>query len=606
MFSYTTTLSRKVSGLILILFLTACGGGGGGGGANNDDNGGNGNNNSPVAPSVLSISPSAISTTDPVVIVFSKSMDDTSHSIDGTLALQSDGGSWSTTTVTNDTFTINPSAEWSEGFKYTLTVDATDTEASPLSVETIQSDFDVFSGTVVFVSSTANDDSGDGLTPETAKQTIRAAIDAVTAPAYIMVNAGIYNVNSDPAGTQTHVLLKEGVSLYGGYNNDFTQRNVDGNESTINDISAALGSVGEPNRSIEVGAGITGATIIDGFTVNGSTQIGVEYTAAIWVHDITSPMIKNNTISGGSGSKSSYGVNNQNSSTPTVQGNKIYGGSGVNFTIGILNESSPSIVRDNTIDGGSGTYTTGVSNQQSSPTIQNNTIDGGDAIIASNGIENFISSPTINNNLIYGGSGNDVSVGINDTGNSNSTIQNNTIDGGNGSTASYGITTSFGTTIENNIIRSMSAGTGYCIYELTVDGDPDSLRNNALFQCDAMYYDFDAACVGDNDGDANNNTCSFTEMEALSDFGISGVSGNTVFYPGFAHYDGPDGDTSTMEDNDWHLGLGAPDDVKHGGLNLSTNFTTDKDGNPRTAVLGDSSPLNAGAAGWSIGAYEYD
>jgi hypothetical protein len=49
----------------------------------------------------------------------------------------------------------------------------------------------------------------------------------------------------------------------------------------------------------------------------------------------------------------------------------------------------------------------------------------------------------------------------------------------------------------------------------------------------------------------------------------------------------------TQADADWHLNASSPAAVKFGGLDLSVDFSTDKDGIQRTAP-------------WSIGAYEKD
>jgi len=54
-----------------------------------------------------------------------------------------------------------------------------------------------------------------------------------------------------------------------------------------------------------------------------------------------------------------------------------------------------------------------------------------------------------------------------------------------------------------------------------------------------------------------------------------------------------DDDIDTMGDNDWRLTASSPTEVTQGGLDLSAEFTTDKDGVTRTAP-------------WSIGAYEQD
>jgi hypothetical protein len=70
-------------------------------------------------------------------------------------------------------------------------------------------------------------------------------------------------------------------------------------------------------------------------------------------------------------------------------------------------------------------------------------------------------------------------------------------------------------------------------------------------------------------------------MNALPDMQVDGSNINVDL--GFG----------TQADADWHLSVTSPASVKFGGLDLSVDFTTDKDGVERTAP-------------WSIGAYEQD
>jgi hypothetical protein len=202
---------------------------------------------------------------------------------------------------------------------------------------------------VYYVDSNAVDDTGDGLTPATAKQTINAAIQQTVinavSPASVFVNTGIYTVDSAP-GTDTHVVVVEGVSLFGGYNADFSVRDPLMFPSTIQDTSTAMigGFTLIPNRALEAGTGITAATIIDGFTFNGTSSAtdfgagaaiinGADPTlqnnifnggvatinSGLWVRDTgTSPLVDGNTMNGGTGGES-YGMLIQMGATPTVQ-----------------------------------------------------------------------------------------------------------------------------------------------------------------------------------------------------------------------------------------------------------------------------------------------
>ncbi|MBU0785056.1 MAG: hypothetical protein KJ798_13735 [Gammaproteobacteria bacterium] len=80
------------------------------------------------APSVsLSTSGSSLPLRDPIVLLFSESMNTASLVLGGTLAGETDGGVWSTTTYPNDTLTLTPvNGDWNGGASQTLTVDARD------------------------------------------------------------------------------------------------------------------------------------------------------------------------------------------------------------------------------------------------------------------------------------------------------------------------------------------------------------------------------------------------------------------------------------------------------------------------------------------------
>ncbi len=100
--------------MVVVLGLVACGGGGGS----------DGGATTPTA-NASPATPASINGTTSVVVTFSTSMDTTTLTLGGTLAAESDGGTWSTVSVADDTLTIVPSSQWSDGAK-TLTVDVSD------------------------------------------------------------------------------------------------------------------------------------------------------------------------------------------------------------------------------------------------------------------------------------------------------------------------------------------------------------------------------------------------------------------------------------------------------------------------------------------------
>ncbi|MDY6934289.1 MAG: Ig-like domain-containing protein [Spirochaetota bacterium] len=99
---------------------------------------------SPVSGSLI------IDTSQAIVISFSESMDSDSLTIGGTMTSECDSGVWSTEIYMNDTLTINPTTEWSEGIGKTLTIDCEDLVGYP--VGTLNLIYDVnslsISGTV--------------------------------------------------------------------------------------------------------------------------------------------------------------------------------------------------------------------------------------------------------------------------------------------------------------------------------------------------------------------------------------------------------------------------------------------------------------------------
>lgn len=98
------------------------------------DGGSNSNNTSPTSPSatVMPGSPANINGSTPIIISFTTSMNPSSLSLTGSLVAESDGGVWSQTISANDTLTISPLINWTDGEK-TLTVNASDSVGNSLS-----------------------------------------------------------------------------------------------------------------------------------------------------------------------------------------------------------------------------------------------------------------------------------------------------------------------------------------------------------------------------------------------------------------------------------------------------------------------------------------
>lgn len=445
-----------------------------------------------------SFAPRVIDTNTTIVFTFSESMDTASLRLDGNLSSASNGGLWLQNNVVDDTLTITPHADtnWSTGASYNVIINAKDLAGNPLA--TLSFDFEIKSGAFIYVNTAMTDDTGDGLTPNTAHKLLHTAITAALAPATVLVTKGDYNVSY---AANTHIALKDGVSLYGGFDNSFKQRNSIQYPTTIHEGSE--GDTAGFSRTIEGSGIITDTTVIDGFNIEGNTHsTPPAYSFAIYLTDGASPTIQNNIINGGYSEYYSHGIECFNSS-PTIQNNMINGGytggDTVGFRIGYsyavsTNTNSSPIIQNNTINGGSGGgYSFGIDNRDSSPEIRNNIIDGGRGSGYSFGIDNSYSSPLIQGNSIYaggnessrtvgiensyssptiqgnsidgGGSGGSTSAGVHNS-NSAPLIQNNMIDGGHGWFTTYGIhNVSSSPTIENNTINSGEGEYHYIIYD---------------------------------------------------------------------------------------------------------------------------------------------
>lgn len=526
-------------------------------------------------------------------IVFNEPMDTGSLFLGGTMAIESDKGTWGSTNYPNDTLTISPSVTWSLNDGHSLTIDINDTETAALT--TLNLLHDIFVDSTIYVSDTQGNDDNTGTSSDAAKKTILSALQSATPPVNIAISGGSYTVDRS---TDSQIILPEGVSLYGGYDSTFTTRDAKANETIINDIhSTAMGSFLGPACAVEIIGGIT-YSIIDGLTINGSTQVGSTYTAAICVRGGAKPTIQNNIINGGSGASRSYGIHvRDENSSPIIQYNDIHGGNSER-TQGIMSTSSATpVVLNNHIYGGDATSVSAgyYSGSQGDLIVRNNLINSGTAGLNMGVYTEGYSTGTYQNNLIYGGAmGMYLFV-------SSPVVQNNIIvseQRGISAGHSAGSTNPF---IDNNIIIAVGTGTTYCIHEDSSESDPASLRNNNLFGCSVVYLDDDAGCTGNADGDNNNTTCTLEEMQALTDYSQGASSNNVRLDPEFVNFGGSDNNVSTLGNNDWHFNdTLAPIEVTEGGLNglddagAGWGFTEDKDNNARPA---SGSP-------WSMGAYE--
>jgi hypothetical protein len=540
----TTTLARLAT-LVLIGHLAACGSSGVSGGSTTPDT---------TAPTAsVNVTTLQLGSTQALVITFSETMNTGSLVLGGALAAESNGGVWSAGAHPNDTLTISPTTGWTTGSARNMTVNASDLAGNPLATMTLQ--YDVYTGTLFYVSSAASDDTGNGLTPATAKRTIMAAINAATVPATVLVNAGSHAVDS---GAGTHVIVKEGVSLLGGFNADFSVRDASTHFTDITATATTGGTVFAPTCAIEVDFDVTSATVIDGFRIQGG---GGDYSAGILSAsggsavirnnqidggngevsmgifvDGSTTLIENNTVSGGAAGNTSNGILSRDNAT--IRNNTVNGGSGAVVSRAIMLNGATGLVELNTLHGGSGSSTIGVSMFNASTLVEGNTIDGGDpsdSAGSSNGITINSGSPTIRLNTvqadatsssatgisadettalierntisIIGGGSTAVSTGVSIS-NSTLNLVNNTISGGGGN-SSFGIQNfQSGANIRNNTINGGAALSVHGIRIWNASSAPGpTIQNNIVFNSGTnesyciseLNADSDAAVLQNND-----------------------------------------------------------------------------------------------------------
>lgn len=585
--------------VLLLAALAACGG--------DDATAPAADGSDTTAPTVTGTSPgdAPILRTDSLTITFSERMEPQSLALSGSMAADSPAATWSDGADADDTLTLAAAGGWTAGHGRTLVIDATDHADNPLATVTLT--FSIFEGFVYVHPSGNPGATGTRSDPfDTLGEAITAA-DAGYTTAAVLVAAGTYTVDSS-SGTLSHVQLAEGISLYGGYSaTDWSVRDVAAHETSIVDSGTDSLLTSDPNRALEAAAGVTGETVVDGFTITGAS--GGSYSAGVFV-DAASPTVRHCTINGGAGSNKSYGVYTNNAE-PTLSDNTIDGGTGGSESYGLYlfsNASHAPVVSGNDIDGGVSTITRGVYMNFGAAVVRGNTIYGGSAAsgssgildsngaatIAGNDIDGGITSstgvttgitvtlasatPMIVNNTIFGGSpSGSYSAGVQVENGGNPTVLHNTISGGTStSPAANGIQivgSGSTATVRNNIIFTDTPTGSHCLIE-AVGVNFTAVDNNALFDCDkALFRD-------DNDGDVT---------DTATPISLSGGSGTLASFGNVA----VDAVLQDAAGGDYHLTAASPAGVTAGGLDLTVAVPEDKDGNPRTVPV-------------SMGAYERD
>jgi len=236
---------------------------------------------------------------------------------------------------------------------------------------------------VVYVDGINGTDSNPG-TQELPKKTIQNAIDLADA----LMDLGEVRVAQGTYHLYKTLIVREGISLYGGFQASGWTRDIETYTTVLQGVS--VDTVIKPEQ------GVTTATVIDGFTIEA---VSVAEATCIWCKD-SSPTIQRNTLDASQGSTDTIGIFNS-SSSPVILANTINAGDGTAAAWGIANSGSPAKIWSNVIFGtGSNGKYRGILNSNSDAVIQNNTIRCG-LHVDDVGIYNSDSNCIMENNILF-------------------------------------------------------------------------------------------------------------------------------------------------------------------------------------------------------------
>lgn len=244
----------------------------------------------------------------------------------------------------------------------------------------------------IFVDIARGVDTNTGTTDAPVASIAAAITKAKSQGKNIYVAAGTYVVSN--------VVWQGGIGIFGGFNGDFSARDVRNIETIItrSDAGVTIYAAGLSNL------------IIGGFHIqNDAASADLIYGGRTVEISGGSVILDRNTIEGNPHVARSTAVNVKNSANVTLTRNMIDGGgkdASGSTSLGLVLENSSGKITNNIIKAGGGRFATGVELQNSSPIFVNNTIDGrsGSASMGtSEGLMVNSSSPSVVNNLIFTG-----------------------------------------------------------------------------------------------------------------------------------------------------------------------------------------------------------
>ena len=156
-----------------------------------------------------------------------------------------------------------------------------------------------------------------------------AAADPGTHP-HVLVAGGVYSES---------IVLREGISIFGGYSADFGVRAIDGNETAILGADAVAGRRGAVNAVSVDGAN----TEVSGFTIVGADAVDLGQSSyAVHLTDCSDAIIlSNNTIRAGRGAAGATGSEGASGRAATGAGFTPAGAGGASRDAGGICPASP-------------------------------------------------------------------------------------------------------------------------------------------------------------------------------------------------------------------------------------------------------------------------
>lgn len=307
---------------------------------------------------------------------------------------------------------------------------------------------------VYFADPGRSDNSGDGRSWATAKQTLQAAIDATTTAHQVWAKAGTYSES---------ITLKSGVALYGGFAGAEVQLDDRSTTSNLTIIDGAKARSGLPAYHVVVINSGTGQRL-DGFTITGGQATG-------------------STMSGyGGGLYCSTTYSNIIIANCTIAGNIATSGGGLylsNCGVALTN----CIIADNSASTGGGAYTTMATWSADGCVISGNT-----AAMLGGGLMIYGKCCTLTNCVLSGNIAGSNGGALNWQGWSNSSITNCTFSD---NTAGFGGGIYMGSngnylTLQNSIFTRNAQ---YGIYEASTSCHPKLIKCLISGNPDGDYYD---------------------------------------------------------------------------------------------------------------------